>query len=393
MKLFSKIWYWLVVMVVLILAAGITTLFPQTNDAPVSEETKPLDTTNKVDPVTKVDPQQEVHASSSPDVNIDPSDKVELQQLFNDLRKEYLDTRDGAINWWLQFIATVLAFFGIVIIVLGYFGIKSFKELEGEARKSVEEARKLVDEIKEHRTQSEAHLREMTSEDFDDLNGGRKVQEVVQDRQSDPISSPIDQLIFDAFELQLVGKNDDAIKKWRVIADTTESTDKVLAARAWLSIAHLLPVGDEQVDAYEKAMNLNPDYVQAYTNQRTAKYSSLSHEGIVIGAVLRYFNDSKFEKFSVGQEYGIESGRYRVDVALLDEGERFVAIAECKRIGYTGIRGIVQLEGFLRHSNTQFGLFAADTDPSKWSFWKLEDEMNEINRFQFETGIIKSESS
>ena len=37
MKLFSKIWYWLVIMVVLILAAGITTLFPQTNDIPVSE--------------------------------------------------------------------------------------------------------------------------------------------------------------------------------------------------------------------------------------------------------------------------------------------------------------------------------------------------------------------
>ena len=116
MKLFSKIWYWLVVIVALILAAGITTLFPQMNNAPVSEETKPLDTTNKVDPVTKVDPQQEVPASNSPDVNIDPSDRVELQQLFNDLRKEYLDTRDGTINWWLQFITIVLAFFGIVVV-------------------------------------------------------------------------------------------------------------------------------------------------------------------------------------------------------------------------------------------------------------------------------------
>ena len=113
MKLFSKIWYWLVVIAVLILAACITTLFPQTNDVPAPEETKPLDTTNKVDPVTKVEPQQEVPASGSPDVNINPSDKIELQQLFNDLRKEYLDTRDGAINWGLQFITIVLAFFGI----------------------------------------------------------------------------------------------------------------------------------------------------------------------------------------------------------------------------------------------------------------------------------------
>ena len=53
---FSKIWYWVVVMAVLILAAGITTLFPQTNDVAVSEDTKPLDTPNKVDSVTKIEP-------------------------------------------------------------------------------------------------------------------------------------------------------------------------------------------------------------------------------------------------------------------------------------------------------------------------------------------------
>ncbi|MYB93679.1 hypothetical protein F4054_20725 [Candidatus Poribacteria bacterium] len=126
MKLFSKIWYWLVVMVVLILAAGITTLFPQTSDVPVSEETKPLDTGNKVGSVTKVEPQREVPVSSSPDVKIDPSDKVELQQLFNDLRKEYLDTRTKSIDWWLEFITIVLAFFGIVVVILGYFGLQEF---------------------------------------------------------------------------------------------------------------------------------------------------------------------------------------------------------------------------------------------------------------------------
>ena len=98
MKLFSKIWYWLVVIVVLILAAGITTLFPQTSDVPVSEETKPLDTPNKVDSVPKVEPQQEVPVSSSPDVNINPATKVELQQLFNELRKEYLNTRAKSVD-------------------------------------------------------------------------------------------------------------------------------------------------------------------------------------------------------------------------------------------------------------------------------------------------------
>ena len=68
---FSKIWYWVVVAGIVILAAGITNLFAQTNDAPVPEETRSLENANKVDPDTKVEPQPKDPASRPPVVNID----------------------------------------------------------------------------------------------------------------------------------------------------------------------------------------------------------------------------------------------------------------------------------------------------------------------------------
>ena len=296
MMRFSKIWYCVVVMAVLILAAGITTLFPQTNDVPVSEETKPLDTPNKVDSVTKVEPQQEVPASSFPDVNIDPSDKVALQQLFNDLRKEYLDTRDGAINWWLQFITTVLAFFGIVVVVLGYFGIKIFRELEADAKKYVEE-------IREHLAQSEAHLRHMSSIDFGDPEKAPEVEKAIRDVQSESQPSFIDKVLTEIYALQRNGRVEDAVEKWRSIANISEGTDNNLASRAWLSMAYFLPEGDDQLAAYNKAMNLNPDYTRVSRNQPISKHSRLFHEGIVVNAVVHYFNEPKFEKFSTAREY------------------------------------------------------------------------------------------
>ena len=53
---------------------------------------------------------------------------------------------------------------------------------------------------------------------------------------------------------------------------------------------------------------------------------------------------------------------------------------------------MAQLEDYLKYSNTQFGLFAADTDPSKWTFWKKRgNEIDEITCSQFETGITRKQ--
>ena len=292
MKLFSKIWYWLVVMVVLILAAGITTLFPQTSDVPVSEETKPLDTGNKVGSVTKVEPQHEVPVSSSPDVKIDPSDKVELQQLFNDLRKEYLDTRTKSIDWWLEFITIVLAFFGIVVVILGYFGLQEFKKLKAEAKSDADEIKNHLSKVLESRAElervrAEAESAGVKTESDEAMQRTRETlsaevfasndeefEKILRDFEQIPNLSFVDKAMVEAYRLQKDDRIEEAGQKWRSIAIIVAENDKNLAARAWNSVGYLLSEekqGEEAISAYNKAIEMKSNYAEAYYNRGKQK--------------------------------------------------------------------------------------------------------------------------
>ena len=116
----------------------------------------------------------------------------------------------------------------------------------------------------------------------------------------------------------------------------------------------------------------------------------LTSEGIVVGAVMRYFDSPRFAKFSTKREYGVNWGankKGRADIALLNSEKNPVAIAECKKIGYDGSGGIVQLEGYINPTVANLGLFADNTDPYEWTFLRRNDERNrydEITRAQFE---------
>ena len=116
----------------------------------------------------------------------------------------------------------------------------------------------------------------------------------------------------------------------------------------------------------------------------------LTSEGIVVGAVMRYFHSPRFANFSTKREYRIKWGTHkegRADIALLNSEGNPVAIAECKRIGYDGNDGIVQLEGYINPTLAKLGLFADNTDPYGWIFLKRNDERNrydKITRAQFE---------
>ena len=122
----------------------------------------------------------------------------------------------------------------------------------------------------------------------------------------------------------------------------------------------------------------------------TCYYAQVKHEGIVVGAVKRYFK--KFNNFSTKREYEIRFGADRnivgrADIALLNSEGNPVAIAECKHIGYDGNDGIVQLEGYIAPIVANLGLFANNTDPYEWTFLKRNNARNrydEISRTQFE---------
>ena len=131
---------------------------------------------------------------------------------------------------------------------------------------------------------------------------------------------------------------------------------------------------------------------QSFTLCPICHYAQVHHEGIVVGAVMRYFDSPRFSNFSTQREYEIRFGSGgniigRADVALLNNERNPVAIAECKRIGNDGNDGIVQLEGYINPTLATLGLFADNTDPCEWIFLKRNDERHrydKITRAQFE---------
>ena len=405
---FSKIWHWFVGVGIVILVIGIMIPFVQTNDTPVSEEANSSDNTDEINPPTKVDRQpkdsspfgetgnvdlatkvksQGVGTNTIPtELGVDSTAAVDIQRHFNELKSEYLDDRADYINMWLAAVAIVLTFFGAVIAVLGIVGYRRFRELEADAKKSVEK-------IEEHLAQSEAHLRQMSSVDFGDPEKTPEVEKVIRDVRSEPQSSFIDKVLTEIYALQRNGRVEDAVKKWRSIANIAEGTDSNLASRAWLSIAYLMPEGDDRLAAYDRAMDLNPYLTRDSKNQPISEYSKLFHDTIVVGAVLRYFNDSKFEKFSIAQE-DIAERDYGVDVVLYDGEGQLAVIVECKINEDIARRSIIQFKEYFRRSDAQFGLLAAGTAISKWTFFRiLGSEITEITRSQFETELVEFGSS
>ena len=129
---------------------------------------------------------------------------------------------------------------------------------------------------------------------------------------------------------------------------------------------------------------------QRFTLCPICYYAQVHHEGIVVGAVMRYFDLPRFANFSTKREYRIKWGAHkegRADIALLNSEGNPVAIAECKRTGYDGNDGIVQLEGYINPTVANLGLFADNTDPYEWTFLRRNDERNrydKITRAQFE---------
>ena len=214
-----------------------------------------------------------------------------------------------------------------------------------------------------------------------------RVEKIVQNVERSPKASFVEKTTVDAYRLQQIGRIDEARQKWRALADYAERKDNNLAKRAGVSIGYLLPEGEQALASHSTDTNLKPDDGEAHMYRGLGEFAG---EGIVVGAVLRYFNGPKFHTFSTAQEHNIGSGLHRVDVALLNEKGHPAAIAECKRIGYVGKGGVTQLTEYCRRSDTQFGLFAADIDPSKWTFLKiLGNKIAEIDRSEFEMEIVK----
>ncbi len=368
---------YILMMLVAIFILKLTIPFAQTNDVPEPEKINTKESAKIVDSATE----------------------NEIQDRFNELRKELLDTRKTSLDRWMWFIGVLLAFFGfilpIAIAIISQILVRHrVREFESEAKKYVEEAKKYVEEIKEHHAESKKLLSDMTSEETDDTDNLPTVEKAIENIHANPEPSLIDKVIVEINTLRHDGKIEEAIEKWRSIANLAEGNDNELAARAWLSIRYFHTKEEDRLAAYNQAMKLAPDYTRAYIERQKTKYLPRSPHGVVVNKVLHYFEDPMYDKLSTAQEYRLSSDPYRADVVLQDEEGQLVVIVECKVHDYIHENTLAMLKRFFVVSNAPFGLLAAGTDISKWFFYKTSDgEMIEISRSEFETGVEKFRST
>lgn len=187
---------------------------------------------------------------------------VEWERRFNELRRELLAGRTKLVDWWLTATAIFLTVLGVIAVFAGYVSFRRFREIETEARQNVDKSKQHAEESKQRSEEAKSLVEEIRAEldkaklqrrHLDQLvasasiaGAPRKAAEAAGSVQTLPADSPINRDVTDARALEREGKIQEAIEKWRSIANMAERTDNDLAARAWLSVAGLLRAGGRE---------------------------------------------------------------------------------------------------------------------------------------------------
>ena len=179
----------------------------------------------------------------------------------------------------------------------------------------------------------------------------------------------------------------------------------------------------EAISAYNLAIRINPDYASIYAGRGEAKsdlndfmgakrdlqkalelaekrkegdFSAAVKERLreldVVEAVIGYFSEPRFSKFSMLREYRIQIGTIhsRADIVLRDAEENFIAIAECKSPSETSYTE--PLKSYLCATDTPFGIFASSTDRDSWIFYEnlRHNRFRHIECSDFESRVLSS---
>lgn len=171
---------------------------------------------------------------------IDEATQVEIQRRFNELRQELLDHRADTVTWWLSSIAAVLTVLAVVVAAAAYLAFRKFQQVEEEAKRTVErarsfaeEARKLAEEIRKSGEGDDESLRGIVSY-------GPGPSHIKADEEWTRDSGGAGgSAIAEARLLAGEGRVDEAIERWRQIANVAEGTNDNLAALALRSIGDL----------------------------------------------------------------------------------------------------------------------------------------------------------
>ena len=136
----------------------------------------------------------------------------------------------------------------------------------------------LEEEIKKIGDKTDEILRRMNAETVAD--GPEEAKQAAANVGENPRASLIDKAIAQAIFFQQRGKRNEAIEKWRAVAHIAEGIDNDLAAGAWFSVGYLLENSEDSISAYDRAISLKPDLVEAYTNRGVAKVA-LGHDAAI----------------------------------------------------------------------------------------------------------------
>lgn len=239
------------------------------------------------------------------DMNRDEKSSIEtsIQNQFNELKREYLNTRSNFVNRLLVFICIVLVFFTIAIPTItalaAYFAYVKFEEAQTQmqsrlndaenfaiaAEKNANDAAQSLKIIKEHQGKIKEIVSKLTSKDFDNPNTTTILNATVQDILQNPELSLEDKAIIEAYRLQHEDRISEAIEKWRSIANTAKGVNNDLVARAFFSIGylHLLQnEKDQALSAYDQAIELMSNFAEAFTSRGKLKSALGKPEAAIV---------------------------------------------------------------------------------------------------------------
>lgn len=235
--------------------------------------------------------------------NATSSIETSIQNQFNELKREYLNTRSNFVNRLLVFICIVLVFFTIAIptitAIAAYFAYVKFEEAQTQmqnrlndaknfaitAEKSANESAESLKVIKEHQAKIKVIVSKLTSKDFSNPTKASILNTTLQDIIQNPDLTLEDRATLEAYKLQSEGKITEAIEKWRSIADTAKGKNNDLVARAFFSIGYLhneQNEKDQALSAYDQCIELMPTFADAYTARGVLNSALEKHEDAIV---------------------------------------------------------------------------------------------------------------
>ena len=179
---------------------------------------------------------------------------------------------------------------------------------------------------------------------------------------------------------------------------------------------------EEAISAYNSSIRIDPDYASIYAGRGEAKsdlndfisakvdlqkalklaekqkedgFSTAIEERLqeldVVEAVVAYFSEPMFTKFSILSECRIQIGAIhsRADIVLRDAQENFIAIADCKLSGGTSYTE--PLKSYLCATDTPFGIIASSTSRNSWIFYEnlRHNRFRQIEQSDFEKRVFE----